>query len=204
VFNAIDYPIGSKLTKEEVTHQLDKALMAPEVLEVCVGARVASCTSLSDGDEDVPNGTIGTVVRFESVPSHGSSGKSSKVPVVCFDGVRGQTTMVVTPTDMKLQAVAREGAYACRHQIPLVLAWAVTVHRCQGLSMDAAVMDLAPCFVSGMVYVALSRVRTMDGVHVLSFDRDKVQADARVVAFYDAQCDMSHLFLDCVLATRRV
>jgi len=204
VYTAIDYPIKVQLTKEEVTRQLDTALMAPEVLEVCVGARVASCINLSDGDKDVPNGTIGTIVRFESVASHGSSGKATKVPVVRFDAVRGPVEMVVTATDMKLQSVARDGAYASRFQIPLVLAWAVTVHRCQGLSMDAAVMDLAPCFVSGMVYVALSRVRTMEGVHVLSFDCEKVQADVRVGLFYSAQRDLGYVFLDCVLPTRGV
>jgi len=204
VYTAIVYPIKAQLTKEEVTRQLDTALMAPEVLEVCVGARVASCANLSDGDKDVPNGTIGTVVRFQSVAAHGSSGKSTKVPVVCFDAVRGPVEMVVTATDMKLQAVARDGAYASRFQIPLVLAWAVTVHRCQGLSMDAAVMDLAPCFVSGMVYVALSRVRSMEGVHILSFDREKVQADAHVSVFYGTQRDLDDVFLDCVLPTSGV
>jgi len=199
VFTAIDYPINTQLTKEEVSRQLDQALMAPEVLELCVGARVASCATLTDGDTAVPNGTIGTVVRFDSVASHGSCGKASKAPVVRFDAVSGQREMVVTPVDMKLQSVARDGAYASRHQIPLVLAWAVTVHRCQGLTMDAAVMDLAPCFVNGMVYVALSRVRTMEGVHVLSFDRAKVRADVRVASFYGTQRDMGYVFLGCVL-----
>jgi len=70
--------------------------------------------------------------------------------------------------------------------------------------MDAAVMDLAPCFVSGMVYVALSRVRIMGGVHVLSFDRERVQADARVVSFYGKQRDLSHIIFDCALATGRL
>jgi len=204
VYTSMDYPISSDLTKEEVTHQLNQALMAPETLEVCIGARVAACAKVSDGDNDVPNGTVGTVVRFEVVAGHGSKGAHDKLPVVRFDTASGPLTIVVKHVDMKLQSVARYGAYASRYQIPLVLAWAVTVHRCQGLSMDAAVMDLAPCFVSGMVYVALSRVRSMDGVHILSFDRMKVQADARVVASYASQRDVDHEFLDCVLHTHRV
>jgi len=203
VYHAMDYPIGAKLTENEVTHQLNQALMAPETLEVCVGARVASCAKLTDAENEVPNGTVGVVVRFQAVPGHGSCGASDKVPVVRFDTVRGPVTLVAQHADMKLQAVARDGAYACRYQIPLVLAWAVTVHRCQGLSMDAAVMDLGPCFVSGMVYVALSRVRTMEGVHIISFDRTKVQADAPVICFYSSQRDLDHVFLDCVLVTGR-
>jgi len=110
VYTSIDYPIKANMTKEEVTRQLDQSLMAPEVLEICIGARVASCASLTDGDKDVPNGTIRTVMRFNTVPSHGSSGKSTKVPVVCFDAVRGPVEMMVRVTDMKLQSVARDGA----------------------------------------------------------------------------------------------
>eukprot|EP00168_Porphyra_purpurea_P017461 TRINITY_DN6051_c0_g1_i1.p1 TRINITY_DN6051_c0_g1~~TRINITY_DN6051_c0_g1_i1.p1 ORF type:complete len:381 (+),score=81.75 TRINITY_DN6051_c0_g1_i1:931-2073(+) len=203
VYRAMDYLIGAKLTEKEVTHQLNHALMAPETLAVCAGARVASCAKLADADKEVPNGTIGVVVRFQSVAGNGSSGAPIKVPVVRFDSVRGPLTMVVKRADLKLQAVARDGAYACRYQILLVVAWAVTVHRCQGLSMDAAVMDLGPCFVSGMVYVALSRVRTMEGVHIMSFDRAKVQADPRVICFYSSQRDQDHVFLDCALATGR-
>jgi len=203
-YQAIDYPIQCQLTKKEVTQQLDSALMAPETLEVCVGARVAACATVTDGENEVPNGTVGTVVKFESIPALGSTGGSMQVPVVRFDAVRGHKDIVVTAVDMKLQAVARDGAYASRFQIPLVLAWAVTVHRCQGLSMDAAVMDLGSCFASGMVYVALSRVRTMQGVHVLSFDRFKVRADVRVALFYGDQCDVEHLFLDCVDVGRGV
>ena len=105
---------------------------------------------------------------------------------------------------MKLKAGARDGPYAARFQIPLVLAWEVTVHRCQGLTMDAAVMDLAACFVCGMVYVALSRLRTMDGVHILSFDRDRVRADPRVVSFYVDRVDVHHSVLDCVLVDKPV
>ena len=115
-----------------------------------------------------------------------------------FDTLRGPVTVVVKHVDMKLQSVARDGAYASRYQIPLLLAWAVTVHRCHGLSMDAAVTDLEPCFVDGMVYLALSRVRSMEGVHILSYSRGRVQAYHRVASFYDSQLDLDDEFLDCV------
>jgi len=204
VYESIDYPIRVSLTKEQVTAQLDSALMAPEKLELCVGARVAACATVTDGGKEVPNGTVGTVVRFVTLPALGSSNQATTAPVVRFDSPRGPATLVVQRVDMKLQSVAREGPYASRYQIPLTLAWAVTVHRCQGLTMDAAVLDLGSCFVGGMVYVALSRVRTMEGVHVLSFDRHKVHADARVALFYGAQQDLDHLLLDCVHGRRWV
>lgn len=103
---------------------------------------------------------------------------------------------------MKLQSVSREGAYASRYQVPLVLAWSFTVHRCQGLSMEAAELDLAPFSVDGMVYVALSRVRVMEGVHILSFDLRKVRADWRVALFYGQQCELIDVFVACVDESR--
>lgn len=203
VYNAIDYPIGVKLTEQQVTTQLDAAVMAPKKLEVCVGARVAACAPITDRKLEVPNGTVGTVVGLKDITPSGPRVKTTNVPVVRFDTARGPCVLTVKPVDMKLQSVSRDGAYASRYQIPLVLAWAVTVHRCQGLSMDAAVLDLASCFVDGMVYVALSRVRSMDGVHVLSFAPSKVRADQRVASFYDNQLDIDDAFAACVETSRR-
>jgi len=204
VYRATDYPIGVSMTNKNVTKQLDQALMAPAVLELCVGARVASCAKLTKGVKpakvlEIPNGTIGFVVGFSKSSTVGSNSRSTAAPVVRFETVEGPVTLCVTACDMKLQAVARDGPYASRFQVPLVLAWAVTVHRCQGLTMDAAVMDLAAFFVCGMVYVALSRVRTMNGVHILSFNRDRVRADPRVVSFYDGQLDVQFSFFDCIV-----
>lgn len=194
--NAIDYPIGVNMTEEQVTTQLDAPVMAPKKLEVCVGARVAACAAIFDFQADVPNGTVGTVVGFKGTAAHGA--KTTFVPFVRVDTLRGPLVATVKRVNMKLQSVARDGAYASRYHTTLVLASAVNVHRCQGLSMDAAVLDFAPCFVDGIVYVALSRFRFMEGVHVLSFARSRVRADPRVALFYDSQRDRANEFVSCV------
>ena len=62
-----------------------------------------------------------------------------------------------------------------RKQFPLILAYAMTIHKCQGLSLDSALMDLSDwVFSPGMAYVALSRVRTLDGVHLIAIDPDSI------------------------------
>ncbi|KAK1859246.1 hypothetical protein I4F81_001843 [Pyropia yezoensis] len=151
VYQAIDYPIGVNMTVEQVTVQLDASIMAPKKLEVCVGARVAACATISEEQVEVPNGTVSIVIGYKGLTVSGLSSQEASVPIVRFETVRGAVVVTVTCVDMKLQSVSRDGAYASRYQIPLVLAWAVTVHRCQGLSMDAAVLHWASCFLDGMV-----------------------------------------------------
>ena len=61
--------------------------------------------------------------------------------------------------------------YMYRSQFPLILAFAVTIHKCQGLSLDNAIIDLSDeVFNAGIAYVALSRVRTLSGLYLTSFD----------------------------------
>ena len=60
--------------------------------------------------------------------------------------------------------------YIYRRQFPLILAYGVTIHKCQGLSLDCALVDLSDkVFSPGMAYVAISRVRTLQGLHLVAF-----------------------------------
>ena len=76
---------------------------------------------------------------------------------------------------------AQQGVTLQRTQLPLVPCWAATIHKVQGLSLDAAVIDLGPSmFEDGMAYVALSRVCTLDGVALLDLVASKIKASALV------------------------
>jgi hypothetical protein len=67
-------------------------------------------------------------------------------------------------------------------QIPLRLAWAMTVHKSQGMSLDAAFIDLRDAFVEGQGYVALSRVRTLQGLHLSGWNDMALKVHPRVLA----------------------
>lgn len=199
VYTAIDSALGVDLHGEPLRKMLDKAFLAPHRLELCIGARVAFCGS-SMVHMGVFNGSIGVVVGFQQCkqqePPFSAFGD---VPQVRFTSMAGAViTAEVTPETMPLLSVQHAGPFAQRTQVPLALAWAVTVHRVQGLSLDRAVLDLARAFAPGMVYVALSRVRTMLGVYVKSFDKTKIQVNPAVSAFYRGRVSLAELFEDCL------
>jgi len=67
-------------------------------------------------------------------------------------------------------------------QIPLRLAWAITIHKSQGMSLDAALMDLSATFEYGQGYVALSRVRSLAGLYLCGYNEKSLQVHPRILA----------------------
>jgi superfamily II DNA helicase RecQ len=102
------------------------------------------------------NGTRGRVVDFEG-----------EQPIVKLVG--NKRHIKVTPHSWKLEEDGRVRAEVT--QLPLRLAWAITIHKSQGMSLDAAVIDLGKSFTPGMGYVALSRVRSLDGLYLAGINQ---------------------------------
>ena len=145
--------------------QLKKSCLSPERLLLKTGAKVMFTKNSPEGR--FVNGTTGEVIGFESAEGY---------PRV---KLRSGRVLTVEPAEW---AVETEGKALARiGQIPLRLAWAITVHKSQGMSLDSAFIDLTQAFEYGQGYVALSRVRTLAGLQLAGWNEQalRVHPDAR-------------------------
>lgn len=113
-----------------------------------------------------------------------SSASAQKFPVVQFISTGGVPRVILCqPEEWKVELPNGE-VQAKRSQLPLILAWALSIHKAQGQTLERVTVNLGKVFEKGQAYVALSRATTQDGLRVLGFDKSKVMAHPRVVQFY--------------------
>ena len=93
-------------------------------------------------------------------------------------------TLLCVPEEWKTELPNGE-ILAKRSQIPLILAWALSIHKAQGQTLERVKVDLGRVFEKGQAYVALSRATNQSGLQVNRFDQKKVMVHPRVVQFYD-------------------
>jgi hypothetical protein len=103
------------------------------------------------------------------------------MPVVRF--LNGKTKIIV-PANFE-RTLFRQGICR-RQQLPLRLAWALTIHKAQGCTLDWLICDLDGCFTAGQAYVALSRARSMAGLQIRNFSPRHVMTNPLVDGFYQA------------------
>jgi ATP-dependent exoDNAse (exonuclease V) alpha subunit len=156
----------------------------PAALKLKVGAQVM--TVRNDNDKKYVNGTIGTVVecKTESViilVSEDGKPRTIEVGYEEWDVIRYTATGTLEDTKIGTETL---GTYK---QLPVRLAWAVTIHKSQGKTFDKIIVDLGRgAFEHGQTYVALSRCRTLQGIVLRNplTPRD-VMVDPAVVEFYE-------------------
>ncbi|MCX6789865.1 MAG: AAA family ATPase [Candidatus Gribaldobacteria bacterium] len=134
---------------------LKKGCLSPETLEL----KKDACVMFTKNNlkEGFVNGTIGKVIGFS---------EESNYPVV---KITSGEEIEVSPMEWTIE---EHGDIKARiTQVPLRLAWAITIHKSQGMSLDMAVMDLQKVFEFGQGYVALSRVRRLSGLYLLGYNQ---------------------------------
>ncbi len=155
---------------KQLQQNLAKSCLSPELLELKEDAMVM-CTK-NNFEMGYVNGTLGRVIAFDSEGGY---------PVIATADGR---EIVMKPSTW---TIAEEGKVLAEiEQVPLRLAWAITVHKSQGMSLDAAEVDLSKAFVFGQGYVALSRVRSLAGLKMLGMNPTALAVDPKIVA-HDAR-----------------
>uniref|UniRef100_A0AAY5L597 ATP-dependent DNA helicase PIF1 n=1 Tax=Esox lucius TaxID=8010 RepID=A0AAY5L597_ESOLU len=163
VFEAVD-------SDPALVKTIDSQSPVSRLLQLKVGAQVMLTKNL-DVQRGLVNGARGVVVDFQP-------GKLGLPRVRFLCG----TTEVLKPERWMFKAGG--GVYLSRQQLPLKLAWAISIHKSQGMTLDCVEISLARVFESGQAYVALSRARSLEGLRVMDFDPRVVRADPDVMLFY--------------------
>ena len=149
---------------EKLNHDCNNTAGLEAVLTLAVGARVMLRRNV-DVKSGLVNGAIGTVVAI-----------SPTCIAVKFDHLTDTRDI----EQVRGKFIVMKNYYVYRTQFPLILAYAVTIHKCQGLSLDCAIIDLSDkVFADGMAYVALSRLKSLAGVHLVAFTPQSVKVNVK-------------------------
>ncbi len=148
----------------DLVSYLKRSCLAPEELKLKVGAMVMFIKN--NFKAGYVNGTLAKVIGFSE----------DGWPVV---QMKNGQEVIVTISSWSFEE--GDDILANIHQLPLRLAWAITIHKSQGMSLDSAEIDLSKSFTRGMGYVALSRVRTLDGIHLMGINQMAIKVSQEVV-----------------------
>jgi len=146
-----------------------KSSIVPETLQLCKGAQVMLLFNL-DIASGLANGSRGIVTNFDN-----------DLPIVKFNNGK---EMIIDYHDWDIEDDGKKQMRIV--QIPLKLAWVITIHKSQSMSLDIAEIELSRCFEYGQAYVALSRIKTLDGLSIINdIDFDKLIAHPKSLEYYE-------------------
>ncbi|KAJ8105400.1 hypothetical protein OPT61_g10202 [Boeremia exigua] len=202
---------GGTVTNKEQRDRLLQNCMVPEVVHLKKGAQVMLVKNM---DDTLVNGSLGKVIGFmteqqftfwkeneEDMLEGNISEAQMKAemaktvlglntaqvfPLIRFAIADGTTRdLLCKREDWKVELPNGE-VQASRSQIPLILAWALSIHKAQGQTLERVRVDLGRVFEKGQAYVALSRATSMAGLQILRFDPRKIMAHEKVRSFYSS------------------
>lgn len=146
---------------ENLVELLKKSVLTDEVLRLKIGAKVMFIKN--NYDKDFMNGTIGEVIDYSE----------NGFPLV---KVKSGKIIEAEPEEWRIDD-EKGKALALFNQVPLRLAWAITVHKSQGMTLDAAEIDLKKTFEKGQGYVALSRLKDIESLYLKGFNDVALKVD---------------------------
>jgi ATP-dependent DNA helicase PIF1 len=145
-------------------------ILAEKCLKLKIGTHVMCVANINcNGELQIANGSQGVVVCFND----------KKLPYVKFNAI--EEPILIDYYIWKSEFNKRVGLM----QLPLIYSWAITIHKSQGLTLENAIIDIGSnIFADGQTYVALSRVKSLDGLYLTSFDYSKIKCNPLVKKFY--------------------
>lgn len=161
-----DYLFTSEGSGEkQLVAALRKSILAPEQLELKVGAHVIFVKN--NPQKGYFNGTTGVVIEFNEYDGY---------PII---ELANEQQIKAEPEMRSIENA--DAIVASVKQLPIKLAWAITVHKSQGMTLDAAEVDLSKVFEPGQWYVALSRLRSLDGLCLRGLNEHGLRAHPLVL-----------------------
>ena len=167
----IDPRISPEAIAEEEAYLRKNALFEEEV-RLKKGAQVMCIANVDMDITKICNGSVGVILDFVATPT-------GSFPLVRFNnGAERIMTRHCWPSE-NIEGLSMS-------QVPLILAWAVTIHKSQGATLDLMEIDVgSDVFEYGQTYVGLSRVRDVSGLYIKSFVPEKIKVNPKVQAFYE-------------------
>jgi len=145
----------------KLAESIKRSIMAPESLELKKDAKVMFVKN--NYDKGYLNGSLGMVLNFND----------DGLPVIRLNN---GVYIVAEPEDWRIEDETGKLLVSYK-QVPLRLAWAITVHKSQGMTLDSAIMDLSNTFEKGQGYVALSRIKGLEGLQLKGFNATTLEVD---------------------------
>ncbi len=170
--------------KDRYSYIINEGTNCEDRLELAVGAQVMYL--VNDFENSLVNGSRGVIVDFinkvnENVVNNVVIKEEERIPVVKFLNIE-------KPVHVGYEVWTHEdknGKSVTKRQIPLILAWALTVHKTQGCTLDYVELNIGKnIFEAGQTYVALSRVKDPSGLFISALDTSKIKAHERCIDFY--------------------
>ena len=145
-------------------------ILAEKSLKLKIGTQVMCIVNLNlYGELQIANGSQGIIVDFND----------KDLPYVKFNNIKEPILIdnyIWKSDHNKMVGVS---------QIPLIYSWAITIHKSQGLTLENAIIDIGSnIFADGQTYVALSRLKSLEGLYLTSFDYSRIKCNPLVKAFY--------------------
>lgn len=197
VFTPEESDYCDRLSSDQLSQEVDSlitSLFTEKTVRLKIGTLVM-CTVNLDVERGICNGSQGIVIGFaESNAVLTFESNKERNPVILPDELMYKNNLLVPVIKFANGVIMKVAPYQRQSeecpcvivsQIPLCFAWALTIHKIQGATLDMAEMDIGrSIFAAGQSYVALSRVKTLEGLYLSEFNPANIKANPLVIEFY--------------------